>query len=126
MKPGTSTLPTLPPVKSDRFARLVRARRSCYVRFVGRQRYLVEAGENDIFGGLRQMGCCCTKGKIGSCPGLSVGELEEGRWSRMNSRAASMILAALDESIRSRACFENDGFGGINNLPLTHPLSTWR
>ena len=38
--------------------------------------------------------------RLGVVP-VSVEELEEGRWSRVNSRAASMILSALDESIRS-------------------------
>ena len=104
VKPGTSTLPMLPPVRSE----------SASVDLLDWLE-LIEAPMSDLSDGsaswwkqVRASAATAYDGWVVSGPidrlGIvptAGGELEEGKWSRVNSRAASMILTALDESIRS-------------------------
>ena len=104
VKPGTSTLPSLPQVKSE----------TASVDLLDWLE-LIEAPMSDLSDGSaswwKQVRTTSSAAydkwvvagpmeRLGVVP-VSVEELEEGRWSRVNSRAASMILSALDESIRS-------------------------
>ena len=104
VKPGTSTLPVLPPVKSETasvdlldWLELIEAPMSDLSDGSAawwRQVRASSAAAYDVWvvsGPIERLGITPTSG----------GELEEGKWSRVNSRAASMILTALDESIRS-------------------------
>ena len=104
VKPGTSVLPVLPPIRVE----------SASVDLLDWLE-LIEAPMADLSDGsstwwrkVRAKAAAAYDVWVVSGPieRLSVfpeaaGDLEEGRWSRVNSRAASMILAALHESIRS-------------------------
>ena len=106
VKPGTTVLPTLPPVRGD----------SASVDLLDWME-LIEAPMSDLSDGsatwwkqVRTTAALAYDKWVVSGPieRLSVtpeatSDLEEGRWSRVNSRAASMVLAALDESIRSES-----------------------
>ncbi|CAE7033302.1 RE2, partial [Symbiodinium sp. KB8] len=104
VKPGTSTLPSLPSVKSE----------TSSVDLLDWLE-LIEAPMSDLSDGSagwwRRLRAEAAKAydvwvvsgpieKLGVTPVVSE-ELEDGRWSRVNSRAASMILSSLDETIRS-------------------------
>ena len=104
VKPGTSTLPSLPSVKTD----------TSSVDLLDWLE-LIEAPMSDLSDGSagwwRRLRTEAAKAydewvvagpieKLGIMPVVSE-ELEGGRWSRVNSRAASMILSSLGESIRS-------------------------
>ncbi|CAE7230836.1 RE1 [Symbiodinium sp. CCMP2592] len=103
VKPGTSTLPVLPPVRSE----------SSSVDLLDWLE-LIESPMSDLSDGSaswwKQVRASSKEAydlwvvsgpieRLGVVP-ASGGELEEGKWPRVNSRAASMILTALDESIR--------------------------
>ena len=103
VKPGTSTLPSLPSVKSE----------TSSVDLLDWLE-LIEAPMSDLSDGSagwwRRLRAEAAKAydvwvvsgpieKLGVTPVVSE-ELEGGRWSRVNSRAASMILSSLDETIR--------------------------
>ena len=104
VKPGTTVLPTLPPVRSE----------SSSVDLLDWME-LIEAPMCDLSDGsatwwkqVRSKAAFAYDKWVVSGPmeRLSItpegtNDLEEGRWSRVNSRAASMVLTALDESIRS-------------------------
>ena len=104
VKPGTSVLPVLPPIRVE----------SASVDLLDWLE-LIEAPMADLSDGsstwwrkVRAKAAAAYDVWVVSGPieRLSVfpeaaGDVEEGRWSRVNSRAASMILAALHESIRS-------------------------
>ena len=104
VKPGTSILPVLPPIRVE----------SASVDLLDWLE-LIEAPMADLSDGsstwwrkVRATAAAAYDVWVVSGPierlsvfPESVGDLEEGRWSRVNSRAASMILAALHESIRS-------------------------
>ena len=104
VKPGTTVLPTLPPVRSE----------SSSVDLLDWME-LIEAPMCDLSDGsatwwkqVRSKAASAYDKWVVSGPieRLSItpegtNDLEEGRWSRVNSRAASMVLTALDESIRS-------------------------
>ena len=103
VKPGTNTLPVLPSVRPE----------SASVDLLDWLE-LIEAPMSDLSDGSaswwRQVRSASAAAydtwivsgpmeRLGVAP--TAGELEDGKWSRVNSRAASMILTALDESIRS-------------------------
>ncbi|CAE7824994.1 unnamed protein product [Symbiodinium microadriaticum] len=104
VKPGTTVLPTLPPVRSE----------SASVDLLDWME-LIEAPMSDLSDGsatwwkqVRTKAALAYDKWVVSGPierlrvtPEATSDLEEGRWSRVNSRAASMVLAALDESIRS-------------------------
>ena len=104
VKPGTTVLPSLPPVRSE----------SASVDLLDWME-LIEAPMCDLSDGsaawwkqVRSKAAFAYDKWVVSGPmeRLSItpegtNDLEEGRWSRVNSRAASMVLTALDESIRS-------------------------
>ena len=104
VKPGTTVLPPLPAVRSE----------TASVDLLDWME-LIEAPMSDLSDGsagwwkqVRSKAALAYDKWVTSGPieRLSVTpeateELEAGRWSRVNSRAASMVLTALDESIRS-------------------------
>ena len=104
VKPGTPMLPSLPPVRPS----------SSSVDLLDWLE-LIESPMSDLSDGSatwwRQVRSTASSAydkwvvsgpieRLGITPALTS-ELEEGRWSRVNSRASSMILASLDETIRS-------------------------
>ena len=104
VKPGTTSLATLPPVRTE----------SSSVDLLDWLE-LIEAPMSDLSDGSavwwKQVRGAASEAydvwvvsgpieKLSVVPNITD-ELEGGRWSRVNSRAASMVLTALDESIRS-------------------------
>ena len=104
VKPGTPVLPSLPPVRPS----------TSSVDLLDWLE-LIESPMSDLSDGSatwwRQVRSTASSAydkwvvsgpieRLGITPVLTS-ELEEGRWSRVNSWASSMILASLDETIRS-------------------------
>ncbi|CAE7540315.1 RE1 [Symbiodinium sp. CCMP2592] len=134
VKPGTNSLPSLPAVSASTSSIDI----ADWLEMLDAPMSDLSDGSSAWWSMVRQRaGASYEKWtNAGPMEKLSIalerdGALEGGRWSRVNSRAASMMMLALHESVRSEMVEEKQNelaFSTISNVRVKKPsrLKWWR